>query len=83
MNPKSKIIFGVIFFLIFSMTIPANAEIESPKKQMKNGIAAEDVVCKAGLNLVIRNNGDALCLKPTTAEKFQEREIGIHSNKNI
>ena len=77
MNFKSKIIFGVIFFIIFSMTIPANAEVESPKKQMKKGIAPEDVVCKAGLNLVIRNNGDALCLKQTTAERFQERGLGF------
>ena len=77
MNFKSKIIFGLVFLLIFSLIVPANAEVESPKKQMEKGIAAEDVVCKAGLNLVIRNNGDALCLKPTTAEKFQERDLGV------
>ncbi|MEJ2260907.1 MAG: hypothetical protein P8X83_04520 [Nitrosopumilaceae archaeon] len=77
MNFKSKIIFGLVFLLIFSLTVPANAEVESPKKQMEKGIAAEDVICKAGLNLVIRNNGDALCLKPTTAEKFQERDLGV------
>lgn len=74
---KSKIIFGLVFFLIFSLTIPANAEVESPKKQMKKGVSAEDVVCREGLNLVIRNNGDALCLKPSTAERFQERGLGF------
>jgi len=74
---KSKIILGLTFFLIFSLTIPANAEIESPKKQMKKGVSAEDVVCKEGLNLVIRNNGDALCLKLSTAERFQERGLGF------
>ena len=77
MKFKNKIIFALVFCLIFSLTVPSNAEIESPKKQMKNGIAAEDVVCKPGLNLVIRNNGDALCLKPTTAERFQERGLGF------
>ena len=74
---KSKIVFGLVFFLIFSLTIPANAEVESPKKQMKKGIAAEDVICKTGLSLVIRNNGDALCLTPSTAERFQERDLGF------
>jgi hypothetical protein len=77
MNFKSEIIFGLAFLLIFSLTVPANAEVESPKKQMEKGIAAEDVICKAGLNLVIRNNGDALCLTPTTAEKFQARDLGV------
>jgi hypothetical protein len=74
---KNKIVFGLVFFLIFSLTVPANAEVESPKKQMKNGIAAEDVVCKNGLDLLIRNNGDALCLKPSTSERFQERGLGF------
>ena len=74
---KSKIIFGLVFFLIFSLTIPASAEVESPKKQMKKGIAAEDVICKIGLNLMIRNNGDALCLRPSTAERFLDKGLGF------
>lgn len=74
---KSKIILGLAFFLIFSLAIPANAEVESPKKQVEKGVSAEDVVCKEGLNLVIRNNGDALCLKISTAERFQERGLGF------
>ncbi|MGD2107288.1 MAG: hypothetical protein PVH93_06730 [Nitrosopumilaceae archaeon] len=73
---KNKIILGLVFLLVFSIVVPVNGDVESPKKQMEKGIAAKDVVCKAGLNLVIRNNGDALCLKPTTAEKFQERGLG-------
>jgi hypothetical protein len=71
---RNKIIFGAVFFLIFSLTIPANAEVEPPKKQMKKGIAVEDIVCKTGLNLVIRNNGAPACLKPSTAEIFQEKK---------
>jgi hypothetical protein len=74
---RNKIIFGAIFFLIFSLTIPANAEVEPPKKQMKKGIAVEDIVCKTGLNLVIRNNGAPACLKPSTAEIFQEKGLGF------
>jgi hypothetical protein len=68
---KNKIIFGFALFLIFSLTIPANAEVEAPKKQLKKGIPAEDIICKEGLNLIIRNNGAPACVKPTTAERFQ------------
>lgn len=66
-----KILFGIIFFLIFSLVLPINAEIESPKKQMKRGILAVDVICKEGLELVIRTNGFAACVRPETAEKMQ------------
>jgi len=52
---KNKIIFGFTLFLIFSLTIPGNAEVEAPKKQLKNGIPIEDITCKVGLNLIIRN----------------------------
>ncbi len=68
---KNKIIFGFTLFLIFSLTIPGNAEVEAPKKQLKNGIPIEDITCKVGLNLIIRNNGAPACVKPTTAERFQ------------
>jgi hypothetical protein len=68
---KSKIIFGFTLFLVFSLAIPAIAEIEAPKKQLKKGIPIEDITCKKGLDLIIRNNGSPACVKPTTAERFQ------------
>ena len=73
----NKITFGVTLFLIFSLAIPANAEIEAPKKQLKKGIPIEDIICKIGLDLVIRNNGSPACVKPTTAERFQS--LGLAS----
>jgi hypothetical protein len=77
MDFRNKIIFGLVFFLMFSLAAPANADLESPKKQMSKGVAAEDVICKTGLNLLIRNNGDALCLTSLTSERFQERGLGF------
>ncbi len=68
---KNKIIFGFMLFLVFSLTFPVNAEVEAPKKQLKKGIPIEDITCKVGLNLIIRNNGAPACVKPTTAERFQ------------
>ena len=66
---------------IFSMVGFANAEIESPKKQLKNGILAEEVQCNSGLELIIRNNGTPACVKPETAEKMQERGLLFNSIK--
>ncbi len=43
------------------------AETLSPKKQMANGVSAEDVICKGGYTLMIRMSGDAACVTPSTA----------------
>ena len=70
---NKKIILGVGFFLIFSFILPINGEIESPRKQMKMGISAEDVICKSELELVIRTNEMPACVKLETAEKMKDR----------
>jgi len=74
---KNKIIFGFTLILVFSLTVPVNAEVEAPKKQLKNGIPIEDIICKVGLNLIIRNNGAPACVKPTTAERFQSLGLAV------
>ena len=68
---------NVIFTLVFSILIltigfPVNAEIDSPKKQMKRGIAIEDVLCREGLELVIRTNGFAACVRSETADRMEK-----------
>ena len=70
---NKKIILGIIFFLVFSFIYPINAEIESPRKQMKDGISPENIICKDELELVIRINGMPACVKPETADRMQER----------
>jgi len=77
MAVKHQLIFGFALFLIFSLVIPVNAEVEAPKKQLKKGIPIEDITCKIGLDLIIRNNGAPACVKPTTAERFQS--LGLAS----
>ena len=47
----------------------------SPKKQFNRGISAENIVCKSGLELVIRTNGSPACVKPETAIKMEN--VGI------
>ena len=46
----------------------------SPLKQMTVGIDVNEIECREGFNLVIKNsNGVPLCLKSSTAEKLIER----------
>jgi hypothetical protein len=53
-------------------TIAAAGAI-SPLLQIKAGIAAGDVVCKEGLELVVHPNGKPYCATPATAKMLKER----------
>ena len=48
-------------------------KIDSPRKQMADGVVAQEVICKSGFTLMIRSSGDVACVTPTTAEKLTER----------
>ena len=76
---KNRTVLGIVLVLTLSLAVffinPINADVESPIKQNKRGIAAEDITCKTGLSLVIRNNGLPACVKPTTADKLEK--IGL------
>lgn len=74
---NEKIISLFVVLMIFSLVIPASAQVDSPKKQLKNGILPEEVVCREGLHLIIRNNGSPACLKSTTVKIFQDRDMGF------
>jgi hypothetical protein len=42
-----------------------------PLQQVESGVAAEEVVCGSGMELLIKNsNGSPACVKPTTAERL-------------
>lgn len=69
---RNKVLFGIIFFLTLSFILPVNAEIESPRQQMNKGTSPENILCKNGLELVIRINGSPACVKPETAKKMQK-----------
>lgn len=67
--------------MIFSITSFVNADMESPRKQLKSGIVAEEIQCNTELELIIRNNGMPACVKPKTVEKMQERGMLFNSIK--
>jgi hypothetical protein len=50
---------------------------------MKTGISAEEVICRDGLELVIRTNGIPSCVKPETVDIMQERGMLIKSEFSI
>jgi hypothetical protein len=56
---------------------PHDYMIPSPRIQMENEIAAEDVICKSGFDLMIRNSGSAACVSPSTAERLASVGWGI------
>ena len=47
-------------------------DVNSPKKQMRDGVAPKDVICKEGLELILDISRDAACVNPSTAEKLIE-----------
>jgi protein-disulfide isomerase len=65
--------------LLFSPTLSiVNADdILSPRKQMESGTAAENVMCKSELVLMIRStDGAAACVKSTTSVKLSDAGWG-------
>jgi len=66
---------------IISFSVPddklSDESILVPLKQFKDGILANDVICKSGLELLIKSSNDMpACVKPSTASKLIERNWG-------
>jgi len=55
----------------------SDESILAPLKQFKEGVLANDVICKSGLELLIKSsNGMPACVEPSTASKLIERNWG-------
>lgn len=67
-----NLVYTAIICSVFLAVQPSFGDVESPRKQMEQGISAADVICKAGLDLVIRTNGNAACVKPDTADRMKK-----------
>ena len=56
--------------------------ITSPLKQLKSGIASNDIKCREGLQLVFKvKNGYPICIKPETATKLFKLGLITYSSK--
>ena len=74
-NLKNIALMMIFSVIILTIGFPASGDVDSPRKQMKQGISSEDVICREGLELVIRTNGFAVCVKQETAHKMQKAEM--------
>ena len=69
-------IFQILIICSFFLLITNQssfADLESPRKQMKLGVAPEKITCDEGLVLMLRVSGMPACVKSDTAEKLEER----------
>ena len=69
---NTNVIFASALFavLITSFIIPSYSEYISPKKQLEIGVLPNDVQCRDDRILAIRDNGDVVCVRESTAKKL-------------
>ena len=68
----------LVIAALFSITTSgafAGEDYTSPRAQMADGVAAEDVECNKDLQLLIRSNGDAICVSEAAAVRLVEAGI--------
>ena len=68
----------LVIAALFSITTSgafAGEDYASPRAQMADGVAAEDVECNKDLQLLIRSNGDAICVSEAAAVRLVEAGI--------
>jgi len=76
-----NLVYAAIICSVFLVIQPSFGDVESPRKQMERGTLAADVICKAGLELVIRTNGHPACITLQTAEKMKKMGMIITTIK--
>ncbi len=62
---------------IFAPSHPEYVGVDSPRKQIAQGVLPEEVICKEGLILIIKHNGSSACVRPDTAVILEERGWGV------
>jgi len=64
-------------YTISNQSIKTIPSISSPLAQFKSGIAAKDVTCKQGFQLIFKaEDGSPACVKPDTVQKLVARNWG-------
>ncbi len=58
---------------IQDLSNPVDISVAAPLKQVAQGVLPNEIICKEGLELIIKNNGSPACVKPKTAEILIER----------
>ena len=69
-----KIILTIaVLVMILVISSFSTADAISPKKQFESGIPIENIICNEDKVLVLRPSGIPACVKPTTAERFEDK----------
>jgi len=80
---KVLVIFAFVFLIGFVPAIAfADNMVLSPVQQMGDGVAAEDVICKSGLALMISPSGDAACVKEDSVKKLENINWKLEKEAN-
>lgn len=75
---KYFVIIILFVILLVPQTNMASSEILAPLKQIKKGIAPQDVICSKNLELLIKfSDGNPICVKQTTKIKLIERNVAF------
>ena len=74
MNLKFSVIF-VMAATLALVIVPAYAEYDnlSLKEQSESGVAPESIVCREEMQLMLKSNGDPVCIFKSSVEKMTER----------
>jgi len=87
MNPTSGfallsiVIIGLIITPSITSITADNHEIMSPYQQIKNGVAAKDVICKSDLSLMIRPSGNPACVQRDSIQRLGDMAWGFVAPK--
>ena len=68
---------SIVIIPVFAPSHPEYVGFDSPRKQIAQGIAPEEVICNEGLELIIKHNGSAACVRLDTAVNLEERGWGV------
>jgi len=79
LRPSDKTLMAAVFLscVMTAVSASADAEVLPPKKQVDQGVAPEDVVCRDGMSLAVRGSGMPACVTPSTAERLEQRGWNI------
>jgi len=63
----------VICSILLIFIQPVSGELESPRKQIKQGVSPEKITCNDGQVLMLKASGIPACVKSTSVEKLEDR----------
>lgn len=67
---KTILLLAIILAGTISLAGVSADTFKPPRQQMAAGVPAEEVICMTGYQLMVKNDGSAACVLPSTAERL-------------